>query len=383
MGRDMKRLGAAIVGCGWVADWHVADGMAHLPESFSVVACCDTSEEKLSAFAERYAIPNGCRSLDEVLALSEVDVVVICTPRALHFEMVMAALGVDKHVICEKPFASSLEQVDAIRDAEKRSKGRVMPIFQYRFGDGISRARYAIQSGLVGRHFVSAIETAKKRGPDYYKVPWRGKFATELGGVLLTQAIHIHDLLFWLIGPAAEVTCFKTTRVNPIEVEDCAVAILRMADGSLASLTATLGSARQVTRLRLSFENVTFEKQCFDDASRLGNEPWLVIPKDTEAGRALEQKMSEVGPQKTWFPRQYELFHSAIETGQPFPVTLADARASIELITALFQSDETGAAVKLPIGREHPKYAGWIPRQNGDTAAGPWTKTVSRVRLRT
>ena len=78
--------------------------------------------------------------------------------------------------------------------------------------------------------------------------------------MLLTQAIHTHDLLLWLIGAPSEVACFKTTRVNPIEVEDCAVATLRMADGSLASITATLGSARQVTRMRLCFENVTFER---------------------------------------------------------------------------------------------------------------------------
>jgi predicted dehydrogenase len=81
----------------------------------------------------------------------------------------------------------------------------------------------------------------------------------ELGGVLVTQAIHAHDLLTWLAGPVAEVVCMKTTRVNPIEVEDCAVASLRFADGALASLFATLGAVRQSTRIRLHFENATFE----------------------------------------------------------------------------------------------------------------------------
>jgi predicted dehydrogenase len=215
---------------------------------------------------------------------------------------------------------------------------------------------------VVGAHYLSTVETAKRRGPDYYAVAWRGKFATELGGVLLTQAIHIHDLLLWLTGPAASVSCFKTTRVNPIEVEDCAVAAVRLADGSLASLSATLGSARQVTRLRLCFENVTFEKQCFDeDSARPGDEPWTVIPKNAELGAALDKIMAEVTPQKGWFARQYELFYEAVQRGTPFPVTLDDARRSIELITAMFHSDETQAAVSLPIGPGHPKYKGWIP----------------------
>ena len=359
----MPVMNVAIIGCGWVADWHVADGFATLPERFSVVACCDTNDERLAAFSQRHHIARRCLHLQDVLAMPDIDVVVVCTPPSVHHEMVTAALAAGKHVICEKPFAASLAEVDAIGCAEQQSRGRVMPIFQYRFGDGIARVRHVIRSGLAGRHFVSSAETAKKRGADYYAVPWRGKFASELGGVLLTQAIHIHDLLLWLIGAVTDVACFKTTRVNPIEVEDCAVATLRLADGSLASLTATLGSARQVTRLRLCFENVTFEKQCFDeDSARPGNEPWTTIPKTPEIGAEIERRMREIGPQKTWFARQYELFHDAIRTGEPFPVTLADARISLELITALFDSSATGAVAHLPIGPEHPLYHGWIPR---------------------
>jgi predicted dehydrogenase len=351
-----------VVGCGWVADWHVADGLARLPERFKVTACCDTNAERLSAFAARHGIARQCTHLEDVLALPDVDCVVVCTPPALHHAMVVASMQAGKHVVCEKPFASSLAQVDEIIALQRRSRARCMPVFQYRFGDGIARVRHVIRSGLAGRHFVSAAETAKRRGPDYYAVAWRGKFATELGGVLLTQAIHVHDLLLWLIGAPAEVACFKTTRVNPIEVEDCAVASLRMADGSLASLTATLGSARQVTRLRLCFENVTFEKQCLDeDSAKPGNEPWVTIPKDAEIGRAIEEKTREIVPQQAWFVRQYELFHDSLAEGTPFPVTLDDARRSIELITAMFASDEAGAVVRLPIAAGHAYYDGWLP----------------------
>lgn len=364
-------LNAAIVGCGWVSDWHVADGIAQLPDRFRLIACCDIDVERLNAFAERYKTPRKVTDYDAVLAMPDVDVVIICTPPALHYPMVMAALRAGKHVVCEKPFAASLAEVDAIIAEQERSRGRCMPIFNYRFGDGVARVRHIINSGLAGRHFVSTVDTAKRRGPDYYAVAWRGKFATELGGVLLTQAIHTHDLLLWLIGTPSEVACFKTTRVNPIEVEDCAVATLRMADGSLASLTATLGSARQVTRMRLCFENVTFERQGYDeDSARPGNEPWTIVPKDADIGRAIEAKRREIMPQHAWFVRQYELFADAIAAGTPLPVTLADARASIELITAMFESDEKRSIVQLPIKAGHPKYEGWIPGPpRGDRAA--------------
>src|SRR5262249_17429809 len=99
------------------------------------------------------------------------------------------------------------------------------------------------------------------------------------------------------------------------------------------------------------------------DSSKPGEDPWTVIPKTPEIGRAIEEKMNEVRPQKAWFARQYELFHEAIHTDGPLPVELADARAALELITACYHSNETGRAVELPIGPGHPKYRGWVPSE--------------------
>lgn len=362
-------LNVAIVGCGWVADWHVRDGFAHLPDRFRVIACCDSDMEKAASFAARYEIPKVSGNFDDILSMPDVDVVVICTPPSLHYRMIISCLRSGKHVVCEKPFVASLAEVDAVIAEEARSTARVMPVFQYRFGNGLARVRHVIRSGLAGRHFVSSVDTAKRRDADYYQVAWRGKFATELGGVLLTQAIHIHDVLLWLLGPVKAATCFKTTRVNPIEVEDCAVASLQMQDGSLASLCATLGSARQVTRLRLCFENVTFERVGYDDdSSRPAEEPWTVIPRTPEMQLAIEEKMAELAPASSWFIRQYELFYEALATGTPFPVTLSDARASIELVTAFFESAESRSVVEFPIDATHPKYNGWFERQRAPAA---------------
>jgi predicted dehydrogenase len=357
----VSRLRLAIVGCGWVAGSQVERGFAALPERFELVAAADADPARAQDFAARHGIPRTAGSLDAVLAMPEVDVVSICTPPNHHFGGITAALAAGKHVICEKPFVASLAQLDAVRRAEAESGRRAMPIFQYRFGDGLARVKHVIDSGLAGKAYVSSIETAWRRGPDYYQVPWRGKLASELGGVLLTQAIHMHDLLFHLMGPAATVAGFKTTRVNPVEVEDCAVGSLVMADGSLASLTATLGSARQITRMRFCFEHVAFEVQGDDnDAGRPAELDWTVIPASPEAGDRIHRAMAEVPPQRANFARQFELFHEALASGGPFPVTLDDARRSLELITALFHAAETGTVVSLPVGPGHSRYEGWV-----------------------
>jgi len=262
-------------------------------------------------------------------------------------------------VICEKPLVGSLHEVDQLAAAEATSRGRIMPVFQYRFGNGLQKARRIIELGLAGKPYLATIETAWLRGAAYYAVPWRGRFATELGGALLTHAIHSHDILTWLMGDIASVYARTATRVNAIEVEDCAVASLVMQSGALASLAATLGSAKEISRIRLCFEHVTFESSLAPYAP--GDDPWQIIATSPAAegriGKALEGF--------AFVPSRFEGFlaayHHALETGGPLPVTLADARRSLELITALYHAAETGNVVALPIGREHPKYGGWRP----------------------
>lgn len=354
-----RRVG--IVGCGWVGGMQMERGFRPLPDLFEVVACCDLDAARTAEFAERYGIARACPDLQALLTEPGLDVVSVCTPPSLHHPMIMAALAAGKHVVCEKPLTSSLRLTDEIIAAEARSGLRVMPIFQYRFADGIARIRHLLASGIAGRAFVSSVETAWLRGPDYYSVPWRGKFATELGGVLLTQSIHIHDLFLWLMGPAAEVKGFKATRVNPIEVEDCAVASLRMADGSLASLTATLGSARPVTRIRLCFENLVIERQGYDgEAIKPGAEPWTVTARTPELQAEADRLLAEATPGPADFAGQFSDFAQALDDSRPFAVTLDDARRSLELVTAQFHSAETGETVPLPIGSDHPRYDGWV-----------------------
>ena len=77
-----------------------------------------------------------------------------------------------------------------------------MPIFQYRFGDGIEKAKRIIDAGIAGKPYRRhGRDAAGSATPDYYAVPWRGKWATELGGVLMTHAIHLHDMLLLADGP--------------------------------------------------------------------------------------------------------------------------------------------------------------------------------------
>ena len=251
----------------------------------------------------------------------------------MHVAQAIAALAAGKHVICEKPVAGSLAEVDRLIAAERAAAGRLMPVFQYRYGNGVQRAKRIVDLGLAGKPYLATVETAWKRTAAYYATPWRGRLDTELGGVLLTQAIHAHDLMTWLMGPVASLFAATTTRVNPIEVEDCAVASLVLQSGALASLAATLGSHNEISRLRFCFEHVTFESSQAPYARattpgrsfRLRTRPRRGSPRGCATGPSLPPRFNGLMAR----------YHAALETNAELPVTLADARQSLELVTAL------------------------------------------------
>ena len=143
---------------------------------------------------DEFGIAGRTKSFDDLLADPAIDIIDICTPPLLHRPQVEAALAAGKHVVCEKPLTGSLADCDAIIAAEKGAKGVLMPIFQYRYGDGVEKAKRIIDAGIAGKLYVGSVETFWKRTPDYYAVPWRGKWASELGGVLVTHALHLHDM---------------------------------------------------------------------------------------------------------------------------------------------------------------------------------------------
>jgi predicted dehydrogenase len=325
---------------------------------YDVVAFCDIDETRAHKVAADFGIPRVFTDADEMLRADDVDVVDFCTPSNLHVQQCLEALDAGKHVVCEKPVAGSLQDVDKLIRAEAASGKCLMPIFQYRFGLGVQKLKFLIEEGVAGRAYLSTLETAWRRRASYYAT-WHGKWETELGGALVTLAIHAHDVLYHLLGPARKVAAHTATLVNPIETEDCAVAALEMTDGSLASLAVTTGSSEQISRYRFCFSNLTAESGQQPYAAV--NEPWTFVGDSPELEREIEETLARFEPQPEGFVGLFTDFYRAVQEGADLAVSLADARESLELITAIYHASETGQSVELPIGDGHPKYAGWQP----------------------
>ncbi len=353
-----RPLNVAIVGCG-IGNAH-AQAYQTLPDHFRLIAVCDIDVPKARQFATAYAIPRAVSDLAELCAMDDLDVIDICTPPNLHFAQVEQVLAAGKHAFCEKPLVASLQHADTLIAAETASGRRVMPIFQYRFGHGLQKLKLLVENGAAGRAYLTTVETAWRRRAAYYDVPWRGKWATELGGALLGHAIHAHDMLTYVLGPIRSVFCRAATLVNPIEVEDTAAVALEMADGSLATLAVTLGSATEITRHRFCFSNMVAESNTRPYSN--SGEPWIFTGDTPEASERIAALLEGFVPLPEGYAGQFIRFHQAIHGGGELPVTLADARASLELVTALYASQRRGQPAALPITADHPMYASWLPQ---------------------
>src|SRR6266545_4450412 len=344
-----QRLRVAVVG-GGVGKLHVS-AFQELPEQFEVVAVCDIDTAKAHTFAADYSVPRAATDVAELCRMRDLDVIDICTPPYLHFEQIQQILAAGKYAICEKPLVGSLQAVDELLRIEDASGKRVMPIFQYRFGHGLQKLKFLVDEGLAGRAYVATVETAWRRRAKYYAVPWRGKWKTELGGTLLSHASHTLDMLCYVLGPVKTVFARTATRLNPIEVEDCASVSLEMADGSLASLTATLGSVPEISRHRFCFRGFTAESntQPYDNSK----DPWTFTADSPELAQQIEEALARFVPLPERFTGQFYRFYQALLHDTELPVTLQDARVSLELITAVYHSSFTRQVVDLPIGPNH------------------------------
>lgn len=339
----MNRINIAIIGCG-VGKEH-ADAYLKLPDQFRLVVICDVDQAKARAFADTYHIPHITAALESVCTMREVDVVDICTPSHLHFAHTQQVLRAGKHAFCEKPIAASLKEVDELMQLEAQSGVRVMPIFQYRFGHGLQKLKRLVESGVAGKAYVSTVEVMWRRRAEYYAVPWRGKWKTELGGTLVTHAIHALDALLYILGDVKSVYARTTTRVNLIETEDCAAISFEMADGSLATLAATVGSAVEITRHRFCFSNLVAESNTQPYANT--RDPWTFTADTLEATKKIEESLTHFASKREWFEGQFMRFYEAMRNDTPLPVTLSDARSSLAVLRAIYESARTQKIVEM------------------------------------
>ncbi len=349
-----------IIGCGRIAGNH-ARALAAV-EGVEVVGCADPAPGRAAAFAAEHGLAESGSSVDELIGLG-IDAVTVCTPHPVHEEVVVRAAEAGLHVLCEKPIAVDLPAADRMVAATERAGVSFGVLFQRRFWPAAQRLRAAIDDGRIGRPVLGEASVLLHRPAEYFAAdPWRGRWDTAGGGVLMTQAIHQVDLLCWYLGRPTHVSGFIRTHRHGghIETEDSASAIVAFESGATATLTATVAAGHNLgNRVTVMGETGAFGSLLEFPEGRAGvNELWTVpgevhlsTPFDTgvDPRPDVGEVNARLGDVHT---AQVQDFADAVLAGRPPAVTGREARTSLAVVTAVYESSRTGRTVELAGTRE-------------------------------
>lgn len=353
----MRRLRVGIVGAGIGAE-HFQAYLA-LADRFEVRYMCDLDDARAAQAVSGRKAVTITRNLDQILADPEIDLVDICLPPHLHLSACSAALQAGKDVICEKPLVASLAEADQLADMTQQTGRKVFPVFQYRYGAGAAKLQKLMAAGLAGTPLVGSLETHWHRDEAYYAVDWRGSWAGERGGAILGHAIHIHDWLSFAFGEIDSVFAYLATRVNEIEVEDCASLSIRMRSGALITSSVTLGAATDTSRLRFCFSGLTAESGL--EPYKLADSDWQFIARAPQRQAEIVSVLADLTPPLSGFQGLFAAIYDHLVSGQGDIISFADGRRSIEFVTAVYRSAREGKQIHLPLNEDDPLYHSWLP----------------------
>jgi UDP-N-acetyl-2-amino-2-deoxyglucuronate dehydrogenase len=342
----------ALVGCGRIAKRHSELlGHGQIPNA-KLAAVCDVVESKAQKIASEFGVP-AFTDMHRMMREVDVDVVVILTESGRHAEHACALAKYGKHIMVEKPMALTLDDADAMIRACDVAGVKLFVVKQNRFNVPVVQLRKALEAGRFGKLVLGTVRVRWSRDQRYYdQDPWRGTWALD-GGVLTNQASHHVDLLEWMMGDVESVYAMTSTSLVNIETEDTAVVALRFRNGALGVIEATTSVRPKDLEGSIS---VLGEGGSVEIGGFAVNQmkTWQFVK--AEAGDDEVTSKYSVNPPNVYgFGHQayYEHVVDCIMNRKTQLVDGLQGRKSLELISAIYESVETGREVHLRFNPRH------------------------------
>lgn len=284
--------------------------------------------------AESFARDRGLSlssQLEDALADSAVDAVVLATPHSLHAQQIEQAAAAGKHVFVEKPFtltkASAQEAVQAAQDA-----GIVLALgHNRRFSPSVKELQARLDSGQLG--VVMHAET-NYSGPGafrYQQGMWRAEKLESPAGGMAGMGIHMVDGLIGLLGPIRQVRALSHRRVLNVDIDDTTAVLVRFRSGATGYI-GTIAATSPEWRMQI-----------------FGSKGWVELRNDS----LLQARMLDSEPETIDFGpfdkerAELEAFADAIYGNTPYPLPLDQAIHGIAVFEAIALSADTGQAVDI------------------------------------
>jgi UDP-N-acetyl-2-amino-2-deoxyglucuronate dehydrogenase len=336
----------ALVGAGRIAANHLKAMESHA-DRCELVSICDTDEQVLAKIAAQTGA-KGFSRLDQMLANTPADCVVLTTPSGLHASQAIAVAQSGRHVITEKPMATRWKDGLAMVEACDKAGVKLFVVKQNRRNATLQLLREAVRQGRFGRIYSVSVNVFWTRPQEYYDAAkWRGTWEFD-GGAFMNQASHYIDLLQWIVGPIESVMAYTGTLARDIEAEDTGVAALRWRSGAMGTLNVTMLTYPKNLEGSITILGET-------GTARIGGvavneiQEWSFAdkrPEDDEIKNASYQTTSVYG---FGHPLYYDNIIKTLRGEEAAETDGRQGLKSLELLVAMYMSARDGRRVALPL----------------------------------
>ncbi len=341
----MKPYRVGVVGLGWVAGAHI-ETFKKIP-GVEVAGVSTRRHWTGESLQQKFGVPmRAYASYEEMLADPSIDVIDICTPHPLHAAQAIAAAQAGKHLIIEKPVATSWRDVSAVRDAVHAAKVKTCVCFELRYSRQAIAIRAAIDKDLLGELHYGEVDYFHAIGPWYGQYEWNIK--KEFGSsALLTAGCHAMDLLlYYMPGGVAEVTSYQARSSSKYfkayEYATTSVSLLKYADGRVGKVAAVIDCLQPYYfHMHLIGSNGTVLDDKFTSLN------WEGMGRDRWGSLGVPVVDSGDVSDHPYLP-QFWAFFDGLRQDKPMPKT--DIDAAVETHRVCFAADrsaELGRPVKL------------------------------------
>ena len=326
----MDKVKVGIVGIGWWSD--VLADVIEKSSQIELGAGYSRSAEKTAAFAERFQC-EAAPSYQAMLAMEDLDGIILTTPNSAHRQGAEAALAAGKHVFVEKPISNSIEDGQAMIAAADAA-GKILAVgHSYRRNGALRHLRRLIDAGEMGRVSLAEGVFSNDNGLNLEDGVWRTDGAEIPGGCLMQIGIHQIDNLLYLMGPVSDVTAYFARLETKPDIEDVTTLLMRFQDGAIGYVAADYISPRRFTlALHGTKANAYFDMD--NDGLRLQRTgETKPTPEEFEPEDHLTAEMED--------------FAAAIRSGGAPEIDGRQAIAPLAIVLAAGRSSKEGRSVAL------------------------------------
>jgi len=375
------RIGVGIIGAGGIFADH-AKALAALGDDARLIAVADLSQTRLIRATTEHMCPLAFTDHRRLLDRPDIDLIVVATPPSTHEQLAIEALRAGKAVYCEKPLAHTLESADRMIEAADAFPNRLTVGYQLRFSPEVQKAAWLIKNGWLGELVGGTVIRRGRLDGAMRKdeTNWWGRWSVAGGGVVMTQFIHELDLLIQLFGTPATTSARLDTLHARIESEDTFHGEITFDSGATVQCTVGVADGGTERHFEIIGKKASLTipggLKGIDADVRIRAEKALsaAFPPDPRAPsrhlaarvwrrglRQLGRKPSRPSIRPTPHVAYYRRVLHAMRTGAPMPVPPADARASLVLCTAIYDSGISGEVVQVPTTCSGRFYQGVSP----------------------